>query len=225
MQLHTRLSIAFWLALVFATQAATNRFDGDIRAFEAADRTNPPPRNGILFTGSSSIRLWRTLQQDFPGRPVFNRGFGGSQISDVTHFAGRIVLPYEPQLIVFYAGGNDLNGGKSAEQVFADWQTFVQTVHAKLPKTRLAYISIAPNPARWKQIERVRAANALIENYNRTDARLSFIDVHPVMMGDDGLPKPDIFVADKLHMNAKGYELWKGVVDAHIAKLLDAPKP
>jgi lysophospholipase L1-like esterase len=225
MRLHTRLLLACWLALVFSAQAATNRFDSDIRAYVAADQTNPPPKNGVLFTGSSSIRLWKTLRQDFPDRPVFNRGFGGSQISDVIHFADRIVLPYEPRLIVFYAGGNDLNAGKSAEQVFADWQTFVQTVHAKLPKTRLAYISIAPNPARWKQIDRVRAANALIENHSRTDARLSFIDVHPAMMGDDGLPKPDIFVADKLHMNPRGYELWKGVVGAHLAKLLDAPKP
>ncbi len=223
MRLCSTLFCVWLLAFAVAANAATNAFEKEILAFEAADKTSPPPKNGVLFIGSSSIRLWKTLRQDLPDHPVFNRGFGGSQIADSIHFAGRIVFPYEPRAIVCYAGGNDINSGKSAERVFADWQTFVQQVHAKLPTTKIAYISIAPNPARWKQIERIRAANALIENHARTDARLSFIDVHPAMMGTDGLPKPDIFVADKLHMNTNGYALWKGVVGAHLKKMLAEP--
>jgi lysophospholipase L1-like esterase len=197
-----------------ARATATNvlPFEKEILAFEAADRTNPPPAGGILFVGSSSIRLWKTLAADFPQHPVFNRGFGGSQIIDSVRYAERIVLPYKPRLIVLYAGGNDINAGKTPEQVFADYRAFVEKVHAALPSTRIAYISIAPNPARWAQVDRVRAANKLIEARTRTDARLAFIDVFPKMLGDDGQPLPNIYVADRLHMNAEGYNIWRGIV-------------
>lgn len=193
-------------------------FEKEILAFETADRTNPPPTSAVLFIGSSSIRLWKTLAGDFPRHRVLNRGFGGSQIADSIRYAPRIVLPYRPRLIVLYAGGNDINGGKSPEQVFADYRTFVKTVHAALPETRIAYISIAPNPARWAQVERVRAANALIESHSKMDPRLMFINVFPKMLGPDGMPRPDIFVADRLHMNAEGYKLWTGIVGPFLEK-------
>ena len=195
-------------AAVFA-QTKTNAFEKDIRAFEAGDKTNPPPKHAVLFIGSSSIRMWKTLAQDFPDRRVINRGFGGSQIADSVYFADRIVMPYQPDVIVFYAGGNDINAGKSAEIVFDDFKHFVSAVREKLPVTKIVYISIAPNPARWSQIDRVREANRLIRDYTKTERGLSFIDVHPAMLGADGQPKPDIYLADKLHMNEKGYALWK----------------
>lgn len=195
-----------------AEAAGPERWEPEIRAFEAADRTNPPPQGGILFIGSSSIRLWKTLAQDFPEYPVINRGFGGSQIADSVHYAHRIVVPYAPRLIVMYAGGNDINAGKSPEQVCADFWTFVQTVRRHLPETRIAYISIAPNPARWAQVDQVRAANACIQALCRTNAHLAFIDVFPHMLGPDGQPRPELFSADRLHMNAQGYALWTRLV-------------
>jgi len=196
------------------TAAATNAapFEKEILAFEAADKTNPPPTGAALFIGSSSIRLWKTLAEDFPKHRVINRGFGGSQIIDSVRYAKRIVLPYKPRLIVLYAGGNDINNGKTPEQVAADYRAFVKAVHDALPETRIAYISIAPNPARWAQVDRVRAANSLIEAHTRTDDRLAFINVFPKMLGDDGQPRPEIYVADRLHMNPKGYELWCGII-------------
>lgn len=203
-------------ALCANAQHKTNAFEKDILAFEARDKTNPPPKHAILFIGSSSIRMWTSVAKDLPEYRVINRGFGGSQISDSIYFFDRIVAPYDPDVIVFYAGGNDINAGKSAERVLADFQTFAQLVMKKLPKTKLAYVSVAPNPARWSQIERVRRANELIRNYTKTDARLSFIDVHPGMMGEDGQPKPDIFLKDRLHMNEKGYAIWKEIVGAHL---------
>lgn len=187
-------------------------FEKEILAFEAADKTNPPPTGAMLFIGSSSIRLWTSLAEDFPKHRVINRGFGGSQIIDSVRYAKRIVLPYKPSLVVLYAGGNDINAGKTPEQVFADYRAFVKTVHEALPKTRIAYISIAPNPARWVQVDRVRAANSMIEAHTRTDDRLAFINVFPKMLGEDGQPRPEIYVADRLHMNPKGYELWRGIV-------------
>jgi lysophospholipase L1-like esterase len=201
-----------------AAPGATNAlpFEKEILAYEAADRTNPPPRGAVLFIGSSSIRLWKSLPADFPRHTVINRGFGGSQIADSVRYTPRLILPHRPRLVVLYAGGNDINAGKSPEQVAADYRAFVQGVHTALPETRIAFISIAPNPARWKQVDRVRAANALIEAHTRTDPRLRWIDVFPHMLGPDGLPKPDIFVQDRLHMNTNGYRLWAGVVAPYL---------
>lgn len=201
----------------------TNRFEKEILAFEASDKTNPPPKNAILFIGSSSIRMWKTLAKDFPDYRVINRGFGGSEISDSIYFADRIVIPYKPRTIVFYAGGNDLNAKKTPETVFNDFKTFVAKVRGKLPATKIVYISVAPNPARWAQIEQVREANKLIRDYTAKEAGLSFIDVHPHMLSEDGQPKPDIFLTDKLHMNEKGYAIWKQIVGEHLASLALKP--
>ena len=213
------LLVALFAATAVFGQGKTNAFDKEILAFEASDKTNPPPQHAVLFIGSSSIRMWKTLARDFPDRRVINRGFGGSQISDSIHFAERIVMPYRPDVIVFYAGGNDINAGKSAEIVFDDFKHFVSVVREKLPRTKIVYISVAPNPARWSQIDRVREANRLIRDYTKTEAGLSFIDVHPAMLGADGQPKPDIYLSDRLHMNEKGYALWKGLVSEHLESL------
>ena len=200
-----------------AAEPDSGKWEKDIAAFEASDKTNPPPRNAILFIGSSSIRMWKTLAQDFSDQNVINRGFGGSEIADSVHFADRIVLPYRPRLIVLYAGGNDIHGGKTPEQVFADFQAFVEKVRSKLPRTRLAYISIAPNPARWAEVERVKSVNQLVADYVKQNPnKLDFIDVFPHLLGTDGLPKADIYLDDRLHMNAKGYELWTGLVRPHL---------
>ena len=187
-------------------------FAKDIADFEASDRTNPPPRGAILFIGSSSIRLWKTLAQDFPDHRVINRGFGGSQIADSVRYADRIVLPYQPKQIVLYAGGNDINAKKTPEQVFADYKAFVKKIHAELPQTTIAYLSVAPNPARWEQVEQVKQLNRSISDYTKTDKRLTYIDTFTHMLGSDNKPLPDIYMADRLHMNAKGYALWKGIV-------------
>jgi lysophospholipase L1-like esterase len=192
------------------------KWEKEISAFEAKDRENPPPRNAIVFVGSSSIRKWTTLAEDFPHHQVINRGFGGSQIIDSVHFADRIVLPYEPRMIVLYAGGNDIHAGKSPEQVFADFQAFVEKVRAKLPKTEIACISIAGNPSRWAEVEQVKVLNHLIEDYIKDKPGLKFINVFLRMLGSDGQPQPDIFVEDRLHMNAAGYELWTEIVGPYL---------
>jgi lysophospholipase L1-like esterase len=210
----------FFSALPVAAQQAAPapatanhaKWESEIATFERADRENPPPKGAVLFIGSSSIRMWTTLAQDFPEHAVINRGFGGSEIADSVYFAERIVLPCEPRLIVFYAGGNDLNAGKSPQEVAADFKAFVAKVQAKLPQTEIAYISIAGNPARWAQVEKVKATNAMIEEFTKTTPRLKFINVFPHMLGSDGLPRPEIFLSDRLHMNAAGYELWTKIV-------------
>lgn len=198
--------------------ADTAKWEKEIAAFEQADAAKAPPKGGIVFVGSSSIRLWKSLAADFPEHKVLNRGFGGSQMEDSVAFAERIVIPYEPKMIVVYAGGNDINAGKTPEKVAEDFKAFVAKVRAKLPEVEIAYISIAGNPSRWKQVDKVKAANALVEAYTKQEKGLKFINVFSAMMGEDGTPKPDIFVADKLHMNEKGYAIWKEVVGPFLPK-------
>jgi lysophospholipase L1-like esterase len=220
MRLPTLLSIC--LLPVFAAFSESTptdphaRWEKEITAFEVRDQKNPPPPGGILFIGSSSIRLWKTLEADFPRYPLINRGFGGSQIENSTHFANRIVFPYEPSMIVMYAGGNDLQAGKSPERVAGDFMAFVKKVRSRLPEVTIAYISIAPNPARWKNIVNVRTANRLIAEMCASDDGLQFIDVFPHMLGPDGLPLDHIFVEDRLHMNDAGYRIWTDVVSRYL---------
>lgn len=183
-------------------------YESHIASVEKADAANPPARGGIVFIGSSSIRLWKTLKEDFPGHNVINRGFGGSQISDSVNFAQRIVTPYEPRMVVFYAGSNDVNAGKSPERVLADYQAFVAKVREKQPNVPIAFIAIAPSPSRWPKIEEVKKANALIEQFSSLVPNLKFVDIFPLMLDEKGQPRPELFVADQLHMNEKGYAIW-----------------
>jgi lysophospholipase L1-like esterase len=198
------------------TRANPSRWEKDIRAFEAADAVTPSPKSGIVFIGSSSIRMWTSLVTDFPGMPVINRGFGGAQLPEVTAYVDRIVTPYQPRQVIVYCGGNDINAGRTAGDVLADVQSLVRAIHAARPAVRIAYISIAPNPARWAQIDAVKAANQAVREWIATDSRLTFIDVYAAMLGPDGQPKPDIFLADRLHMNAKGYAIWRAIVGPHL---------
>jgi len=192
--------------------AGPERWEPQIRKFEESDRKDPPPKNGVVFVGSSSIVKWTTLREDFPGLPVIQRGFGGSELSDTLHFADRIVLPYRPRTVVVYAGDNDLAKNKPPEQVFSDYRALVAKIHRALPKTRIAYIAIKPSIARWKLIDRVRAANEMIRHEAAWDKRLLYLDVFTPMLGRDGLPRKELFVQDGLHLSPEGYAVWKKVV-------------
>ena len=156
--------------------------------------------------------MWKTLAQDFPQHRVLNRGFGGSEIADSVHFADRIVLPYEPRMVVLYAGGNDLNSGRPPAEVFEDFKAFTAKIRGKSPDVEIAYISSAGNPARWAQVENVKALNGMIAAFIKEQPHMKFIDVFSRMLGEDGRPRPEIFIADKLHMNAEGYKLWTETV-------------
>lgn len=188
------------------------QWENEIRAFEAADKEKTPPNDAILFIGSSSIRMWTDLAKDFPDKKLINRGFGGSQIADSTHFADRIAIPYKPKQIVMYAGDNDLNEGKSPEQVLADYKAFIAKVRAKLPEARFAFIAIKPSPSRAALMPKAAAANALIKKYSDSDKRLSFIDIYTPMLGADGQPRRELFLDDMLHLSRKGYDLWRDTI-------------
>jgi len=194
-------------------------FQEDIQAYELADHTLGTPRGATLFIGSSSVRMWQTLEKDFPGRTVINRGFGGSHLTHATLYAPRIVIPYAPSTIVVYAGSNDLHAGKTPETVAEDFKSFVRVVRAELPDVRIAYISTAPSLDRWHEVDRVRELNRLIAAHVATDPRLSFIDVFSSMLGADGRPLRGIYRQDGLHLNDAGYGLWRRIVGAHLDQL------
>jgi lysophospholipase L1-like esterase len=218
-------SVVLWIPTLRAqTNSGPTKWEAEIRAFEAADRTNPPPSGAIVFVGSSSIRLWRTLAQDFSEFKVLNRGFGGSQIADSIAFANRIILPCQPRLVVLYAGDNDLATGKSPSQVYADFKAFVRKIRTASPKTGIVFISIKPSPARWALAEKVRAANQMIENYCKPAEGLTYIDVFNPMLGGDGKPRAELFLEDKLHLNARGYALWTEIIKPRLsASLIPLP--
>ncbi len=192
-----------------------SRWEPAIRKFEEQDRRMPPAKGGVLFVGSSSIRFW-DLEKYFPELEPLNRGFGGSQVADSVYFADRIVLPYEPRVIVMYAGDNDIAGGKSPCEVHKDFLTFIRIVHEKLPETRIVYVAIKPSIRRWKLVHKMRAANALILATCVEDERLEFVDIDTPMISEDGQPRPELFIQDGLHLSDAGYELWSGLVRPHL---------
>jgi lysophospholipase L1-like esterase len=190
-----------------AEEPDPDKWEDDIAAFEAADRASPPPKGAVLFVGSSSIRLWK-LSQWFPELTAINRGFGGSQIADVNRYVERIVLPYTPAQIVFYAGDNDINAKKPPEQVAADFRAFVDRVHAVLPETEVLFIAIKPSLKRWEQFATQQQANDSIRGFCEADDRLSYLDIVAPMLGENGEPRPELFDDDGLHLNDAGYALW-----------------
>jgi lysophospholipase L1-like esterase len=192
---------------------AGQRFEDEIASFEAADRISPPPKGSVLFVGSSSIRVWPNLKADFPNLDVLQRGFGGSTLDEVDHYAPRIVLPYCPRLIVLYAGDNDLAEGRAPEQILADFKTFVGLVRPPMPKTRIVFVSIKPSTARVALLGKMREANALVRHYIATDPSLTYVDVFTPMLGPTGVPRGELFQSDGLHMNAEGYAIWRGLLE------------
>jgi len=191
------------------TDAKENRFEKDIAKFEEADRDpmKKPKEGQILFVGSSSVRLWK-LADSFPGMDVLNRGFGGAHVSDCVHFAKRIVMPYKPRQIIFYAGDNDLNANKSPEQVAKDFQSFVEIVRQDLPEVPILCLAVKPSPSRLRLLDKQKATNKLLQEYCEKNAHLTYVDVFSPMLTAEGEPKPDIFRDDKLHMNEAGYKIW-----------------
>ena len=199
------------------TEPRPNQWEKDIGSFEEWDSKNTFASNAVLFVGSSSIRLWAT-RECFPEFAVINRGFGGSQISDVNYYANRIVLPYKPKVIVFYAGDNDIAAGKNPKRVFDDFRKFVKLIHNHLPRTRIIFISVKPSLSRWSFWPSATEANLMVKELSDKNERLAFADVGKVLLGHDGRPNTKLYVKDKLHLNSKGYEAWTKLLRPMIEK-------
>ena len=207
------LSLALGAAPVAAEPA---HWAPDIDRLTAGDAANPPPANGIVFVGSSSIGLWTSLATDFPGLPVINRGFGGSELADSVYYLDRIVLPYHPKIVVLFAGTNDIWSGKTPEKVFGDFQAFRTKLHAALPEARLIYLSVTYAPSRQRVYDAFRTANRLIAADCATDPRCTFVDVSTPLLDANGHPRPELYREDQLHMLPAGYAIWTKVLAPYL---------
>lgn len=207
-----------WLGALTALGAwvPTDRWEPEVQTWEEEDRHNPPKAGAVLFVGSSSIRLWKTMAADFPGADVINRGFGGSEIADATDLAHRIIVPYRPRMVVLYAGDNDLANRRSPRQVRDDFAAFLARVRKDLPEVPIAFIAIKPSPARAHLLEKMREANALVRDFAAAQEGIAFIDVFTPMLTRDGRVRGELFVDDGLHLNRAGYDLWKSVIAPHL---------
>ncbi len=194
---------------------AADKWEKTIAAFEAEDAKSPPPKDAVLFVGSSSIRLW-DLKKSFTELATINRGFGGSQMSDAAKYVQRIITPYKPRLIVLYEGDNDLAAKKTPGDVAADFDRLLKLVRADLPTTPLIVIGCKPSLKRWALIQQQRELNRLLAERCEKDGHAKLLDIEKPMLGDDGQPKADLFREDMLHLNDKGYALWNSLLAPHV---------
>jgi len=191
-------------------QAQTaEKWDPAIAKFEAQDRLAPPPKDGVVFIGASSIVRWN-LPEYFPelGAEAINRGFGGSESVDSVRYVNRIVIPYHPRVVVYYAGDNDVERNVPASEIAHQFALFEQKVHDALPETKVIFISIKPSIRRWKWIDTIRTANAVVKAYCLKTPHTQFVDIEQQMLGADGKPNAELLVPDGLHMTPTGYRIW-----------------
>ncbi|MES3018941.1 MAG: GDSL-type esterase/lipase family protein [Bacteroidota bacterium] len=201
----------------FAQQ--TPPFFNEIEAFKKQDAINPPPKNAIVFVGSSSFKGWTNVQSAFPGYTIINRGFGGSSLPDVIRYAPDIIITYQPKQVVIYVGENDFPAdGVTAEIVYDRFTTLFEIIRKGLPKAHILFISFKPSPSRMKYLPEMVKANAMIKNYLKNYRRTDYVDVYSKMLLADGTPMPDFFKADKLHMTEAGYAIWQKEIKPFLKK-------
>jgi lysophospholipase L1-like esterase len=194
------------------------RYESEIKAYEARDKARPVKRGETLFIGSSTFRLWGNLETEFQDLHAVNRAFGGATIDEINHYAERIVIPYKPSRIVFYAGTNDLAEGDSAKTVYEDFLEFERIVHKKLPATKIYFVSMSPGPVRVKLQKRYDETNALVSAEARRSNKFKFVDIRPVMYDGKGKLKGNLFGFDRLHMNKAGQDAWEPIIRNALAK-------
>ena len=195
-----------------------NRFEAEIRIFEIMDHFNPPPSGSMLFTGSSTIRTWHKMERDFPGISLVNRGFGGSTMKDLNHYAHRIVFPYSPASIFIYEGDNDIARGASPPEFIEECRKFILLCSRNIPDTEIYFLSIKPSPARIRDWAQMSKANRMLADLASGNEKVHFINISLDMLNVNGTPRNDIFESDSLHLNDAGYEILKNALTPHIYK-------
>jgi lysophospholipase L1-like esterase len=213
------LLLVVLLPLAASAQTAPP-FWSDILAFKKLDSIQAPPRQAILFVGSSSFTRWQDLPSYFPDYPVFNRGFGGSTLVDVIRYTYDVILPYRPKQVVIYCGENDLaySDTVSAAEVIRRFQTLHAMIRQNLPAASIDYVSIKPSPVRAHMQNRAREANKGIQAFIQTQPNTHFIDIYGPMLDARGNMREELYVGDRLHMNADGYAIWKRIIQPYLVR-------
>lgn len=208
------------LANVIHAQEQKPAFWNDIQAFKTQDSVSFPPKNAILFIGSSSFTMWKDVLQYFPSYTIINRGFGGSSLPDVIRYANDIILPYQPKQIVIYCGENDLAASDTVtgKLVFNRFKQLFTIIRNRYPKVRVTYVSMKPSPSRQLLLSKMIKGNELIKKYLSSKKRTSYVDVYLEMIDDEGKPRSELFLDDNLHMNKSGYVIWQRLIEPHLLK-------
>jgi lysophospholipase L1-like esterase len=192
------------------------RFAKEVDSTVAAANESVDRNNLILFTGSSSIKLWKNLSSSFPGYNVINMGFGGSEMADLLYYTNKLIIPYQPRQIFIYEGDNDLNAGRSPEQIIGSADSILLLIRKHLPESEVIFISPKPSLSRWKLKDKYEDYNQKLSAWTRTKTGVQFADVWTPMLDSNGVVLKDIFIADGLHLNEKGYLIWTSVLRKYI---------
>ncbi|HNU87479.1 MAG TPA: GDSL-type esterase/lipase family protein [Ferruginibacter sp.] len=221
MILRLKILAAFlFLGITLSAQETKPPYWNDIQAFKKQDSAAFPGTGKILFVGSSSFTKWKDVQEYFPGHPIVNRGFGGSTLLDVTRYEADAIFPYQPKQIVIYCGENDIANDSSVtgKMVFERFKQLFTDIRSKFPEVPVIYISMKPSPSRWHMRDRVMDGNKRIRKMLKKKKHTVFVSVWNDMLGPDGEPVKEIFIEDKLHMNAKGYAIWQKLIEPYLLK-------
>ena len=210
--------LIFWLLLVIPLLAIPlDRYESSVAAYEAADRLKAPQPGGTLFLGSSTFTLWgQDLEREFSLFHALNRGFGGATIAEIDHYLERVCFPYQPRLILFYAGTNDIADGHSPQQVVSDFAHLTAHLRQKLPNTRVAYVSMAMPPSRIRFEREYASANQLLREFTQEQPNMDYLDVSKLLLDDQGRPRGQFYREDQLHMKPSGYALWAPVLREYL---------
>lgn len=206
------------LLLVSSSVMGQHAFEKEILAYEKQDSLAMPAKGQKLFIGSSSFRLWKTFASDMAGIPAINRGFGGSTLLDALYYFDRMVVKYAPSWVFLYEGDNDLSKGQSPEEIAAEYKLFSEKLAEVLPNTKLVFVSVRPSLARQAMVHQQKALNAIISTYSKGEKNRFVIDMHSPFYLPDGTLMQDIFVADRLHLNEKGYPIFASKIKEFIKR-------
>lgn len=191
----------------------------EIQNFKEADSKSFPARNGVLFAGSSSFRLWTDLEAVFQEYHAINRGFGGATLVDLNRYADDVIFPYSPRQVVIYCGENDLPADTvTAQMLLGRFKTLLATIRSRLPNEPIVYLSIKPSIARRRYIPLIRQCNHLIREYLKTQPNTTFVDVFSLLLTKEGRLRPELYRADQLHLNKRGYEIWRMAIAPHLIR-------
>jgi lysophospholipase L1-like esterase len=215
---------AFAFIIITATMGRalaqeTPPFYDDVQTIKKYDKIYEAPKDPIVFTGSSSIRLWSGMAKAFPDLTVLNRGVGGTRTNDITRYVDDLIVPYKPKQVVIYVGENDVTDETlNADSIFARFKVLYSTIRAKLPATPLVYIAMKPSPSRVKYVDKVKGVNAQVSQFIKTEKNIVFVDIYPLMVDGKGNIKVELFRADRLHMKPEGYALWEKTLRPYLLK-------
>jgi lysophospholipase L1-like esterase len=191
------------------------RFEKEVDSIVTANKS-VNKENLILFTGSSSIRLWKSLKASFPNNNVLNMGFGGSEMADLLYYTEKLIIPFQPKQIFIYEGDNDLSFGRSAEQIIAYADSILSRIRVHLPQSEVIFISPKPSLKRWELKEKYEDYNKKLRDWTTRKYGVRFADVWTPMLDGNGNVLHDIFISDGLHLNEKGYSIWTNALRKYL---------